>query len=148
MPSIFNHENACWGVKKSFSNLLHYDLNDDFQTRKLGLVIGPVPSSNDSVKYSVSSNGYYGYQPHSSVQNNFESCDNIAMDIDVNNIPANQFVQNQQESKSFILPPAPNIQVVGRKRQISGDLVENNKRMRPQGKHSHGSRFKISLFQQ
>lgn len=135
MPSIFNHENACWGVKKSFSNLLHCDFNDDFQTRKLGLVIGADSSSNNSVKYSVSSNGYYGYQPHSSVQNQFESCDNNAMDIDVNNIPASQFIQNQQESKSFVSSsPTPSIQVVNRKRQMSGDLIEDNKRMRPQGK--------------
>lgn len=138
MPSIFNHENACWGVKKSFSNLLHYDFNDDFQTRKLGLVIGALPSSNNSIKYSVSSNGYYGYQPHSSVQNQLESCDNNAMDIDVNNFPAGQFLPNQQESKSLVLSPTPISQVVNRKRQMSGDLIDNNKRMRPQGKLSLG----------
>lgn len=138
MPSIFNHENACWGVKKSFSNLLHCDFNDDFQTRKLGLVIGAHPSSTNSVKYSVSSNGYYGYQPHSNVQNQSESCDNNAMDIDVNNIPASQFIPNPQESNGFVLSPTPNIQVVNRKRQMTGDLIEDNKRMRPLGKLRFG----------
>lgn len=140
MPSIFNHENSCWGVKKSFSNLLQCDFDDDLQTSKVGVVSNNLPDSSNSVNYSVSSNGYYGFQPHSSGQNQCQPCDNNAMDIDINNIPAGNFLQGSQGSNPFLLTPSPHViqSRMSRKRQISVDFIESNKRMRQQGKDNVG----------
>uniref|UniRef100_A0A1B6MQB0 Uncharacterized protein n=1 Tax=Graphocephala atropunctata TaxID=36148 RepID=A0A1B6MQB0_9HEMI len=136
MPSIFNHENACWGVKRSICNVFQYDLGEELQTSKSN-EFSNAPNSNNlastlnSVQYSVSANGYYGYQPHSIIQNH-TNADN-AMDVEENDISLNVPGENHCLSGRISFTSSANYQNVRRKRPMNDSSMEITKRSRQEG---------------
>jgi len=136
MPSIFNNENSCWGIKRQICDVFHYEINDeDTNSRKLtecvpnsnslGLGIGLVSSrSNNSIQYSVSSDGYYGYHPHSA--NAVQALEDTVMDVEEN--PAEpSFVQTGNVNYFGLNPQNLNGR---RKRQMIEDFRVDSKKIK------------------
>lgn len=87
MPSIYNNENSCWGVKRTYIRpnlgLFQHEFSTDVNQTTLDIktsqasaisngsasmtttdVPRPTDDQTKPVCFSISSNGYYGYQPH------------------------------------------------------------------------------------
>uniref|UniRef100_A0A1B6JF71 Uncharacterized protein n=1 Tax=Homalodisca liturata TaxID=320908 RepID=A0A1B6JF71_9HEMI len=139
MPSIFNHENACWGVKRSTCDVFQFDIRDELQTRKpneFGVASSPniLTPSHNSVQYSVSSNGYYGYQPHSIIQTQTNA--DSAMDVEETDIVPFSSIPNGNLSLSgnFTITSSSNCREnIRRKRPMNDSVVEQTKRSRQEG---------------
>jgi hypothetical protein len=142
MPSIYNHENACWGIRRSSCDMFHYDLNDEFNSSKLGERTFHSSENNCApnstfVQYSVSGNGYYGYQPHKSAPTTMPSTE-IAMDIeDIDMSPSNSAVNDSTTSfgcDGMNTQLQPNN--ASRKRHLDCSSMDGSKRIR-QGRPKH-----------
>lgn len=143
MPSVFNHDNSCWGVKKSFCDFFQYELQEAQNSKspeheeKDKISSSPV---NNSFQYSVSSNGYYGYQPHSrpdNTINNVTVCDcsndDFAMDIEDNSNVCQSVTAGNNFMINFNLD-STRIQSYNRKRHFPDKFENVTKRKRQEGK--------------
>lgn len=116
MPSIYNNENSCWGVKRTYIRpnlgLFQHDFCADVNQSTFSLkspqdstltdgtmsaASTAVPNSGNQIKpicFSVSSNGYYGYQPHNQLLPHNQTNDSIdnEMDIDEGDFTMNHAV--------------------------------------------------------
>lgn len=140
MPSIYNHENTCWGIRRSSPDMFQYDLNE-FQSntsRELGCKSSQSTNA-PYVQYSVSSNGYYGYQPHQAapaVSNTEVSMD--VEDMDVTQSPnSNLTINNNSSTDCAYVHPDPTLNILRRKRQMTCDSSDGPKRSRQEGKISY-----------
>jgi len=142
MPSIYNHENACWGIRRSSCDVFQFDLNEEFKIDKSGN--RDYQSNNTFVQYSVSSNGYYGYQPHKAIQLGQAMANTeVEMEIEDVSISTNSNISPINDSASMRLPGCAmlntDLQVnnVSRKRQMSCESVEGTKRFRQEEAETH-----------
>lgn len=122
--------------------MFQYDLNKEFTTNKTSEL---ACRSNQSTglsnathaHYSISSNGYYGYQPHQAtqvVETNIEF-DMDVEDMDVipsNNRPITSCNPISLDCAAF--HPDPQQNVLRRKRPMTGDSSDGSKRSRQEGK--------------
>lgn len=148
MPSRFNNENSCWGVMKPRNDLLHYAKQEEKELRKQQDTV-TTPSACP-LQFSVSSNGYYGYHPHSVVadrnrfrvtsnvdNNSFQDCNQeSAMDVEENG--SNEVItfmpdQYQFRTNCNALLSSNQCQKINRKRQMQHSSPEDSKRKRKTG---------------
>lgn len=139
MPSIYNHENSCWGIRRSSCDMFQYDFSEELQVYKLTDRACRSDQNNATpdtsyFHYSISSNGYYGYQPHKAIQAETTNND-IEMDVEDASSTPSVLPNNDSMSRLGCTSVNSDLQrLARRKRQIQHDSRDSSKRIRQDGK--------------